>query len=346
MSKSTIQYPETVVIIVTTHGEIRLDDTGKPKTFILPEGMKLTKLSAVVPGVCNYMTSDESDDYVETIISWLKRLDQKKITINGAQQNLVTTMAGVFQKEDSTRTLPDVEKDLREKKRQRNQINKPQQLENENNDENISESDEYEDQDDDEEDIKHSENYVYHSDVQYPSSTYENERYKTRSVVKKPINNTVINKTYIRKNATEQFESPWDFKISVLNVIGYPDLLVEMVGRHYIEESEVTLKQITQYLYNRGVREIILVDFSCSVFINESDVKTEPDARTERILRRELLKQGIHGGLLRKRRTIKKTLKNKNKKQMISKRHGKKTRKQMKTKRHGKKNRKNTKSNK
>ena len=52
-------YPETMIVVITAHGHIKVKTnpmTGlhEPEVFALPEGMSLTRISGVVPGVCNY----------------------------------------------------------------------------------------------------------------------------------------------------------------------------------------------------------------------------------------------------------------------------------------------------
>lgn len=54
------KFPETVVLSVTVHGRLMMDDDdGGVETFVVPSGMNIAKYSAVALGVCN-MTS-ESD---------------------------------------------------------------------------------------------------------------------------------------------------------------------------------------------------------------------------------------------------------------------------------------------
>jgi hypothetical protein len=52
-------YPETMIVVITAHGHIKVKTnpmTGlhEPEVFALPEGMSLTRISGVAPGVCNY----------------------------------------------------------------------------------------------------------------------------------------------------------------------------------------------------------------------------------------------------------------------------------------------------
>jgi hypothetical protein len=62
-------YPETIVISVTSHGVIIIDNnTNKPLTFSVPSDMKIIKLSAVTPGVCNLTHPSDVDDFIKQVI--------------------------------------------------------------------------------------------------------------------------------------------------------------------------------------------------------------------------------------------------------------------------------------
>jgi len=81
-----LTFPKTVIITVTTHGRIPLDKKGQPAMFTLPPGMTLTKISSVVPGVCNIMSSDDSDFYNEMLIQWLKTREEEPSSAAFAQK--------------------------------------------------------------------------------------------------------------------------------------------------------------------------------------------------------------------------------------------------------------------
>jgi len=311
-------FPKTVIITVTTHGRIPLDKKGQPAMFTLPSGMTLTKISSVVPGVCNIMSSDDSDFYNEILIQWLRTREEEPGSAAFAQK-----VVGFLRKEDKENIMKEVERGVREKKRQlemekeRQKMASPVTM--------ISDEDEEEsDEDDEERDIRLDEAYLNAFDKNYPVSVFENTRKKSRTT---PLPKRVINKQYIREESTEQFESPWDFKISVLNVVGYPDLMRLMVGRTHYGTSAISLEEIVRMLYEKGVRNIILVDFSCSVLEHETDVISDPDERTIRIMRRELLKMGMHGGKKPRRSRRRKSSKRKHVKHRKTKRKERKERK-------------------
>ena len=62
-------YPETLIMVITSHGWIDVDTTfqGKkePDIFGIPYGMTLTRINAVAPGVCNYLSEEIAKEIVE-----------------------------------------------------------------------------------------------------------------------------------------------------------------------------------------------------------------------------------------------------------------------------------------
>ena len=51
-------FPETVVLSITLHGRMSVEN-GAVTTFTVPDGMRIIKVSAVAPGVCNVTTEKE-----------------------------------------------------------------------------------------------------------------------------------------------------------------------------------------------------------------------------------------------------------------------------------------------
>jgi hypothetical protein len=68
------KYPETMIVVVTAHGEIRVepqpDGTLAPALLTIPDNMNLTRINAVAPGICNY--SDAK--FADTVISEIKKI--------------------------------------------------------------------------------------------------------------------------------------------------------------------------------------------------------------------------------------------------------------------------------
>jgi hypothetical protein len=64
-----MSYPETVLLTVTSHGLTKYsDDSKKVITFNVPPDMKIIKLSAVAPGVCNLTEPESLDKTIEHIV--------------------------------------------------------------------------------------------------------------------------------------------------------------------------------------------------------------------------------------------------------------------------------------
>jgi len=136
--------------------------------------------------------------------------------------------------------------------------------------------------------------------------------------------NIMLNKSYSRDNVDAH--DVYDWQMQLLNVDGAPDLIREIIGRsHYGHTEPVKLEKIVNYLKDRGVRNIILLDFSCSNFLNENYIEDlEEDnignpfdiiiqERDLRKLRNAMISEGYFGGkrrfTRRKRRQYRKTRK-------------------------------------
>jgi hypothetical protein len=65
-----INYPETAVVLVTTHGSIKVQQstTLEDLSFHVPDNMSMTILNAVPPGVCNFLESKDTDDFAKNLI--------------------------------------------------------------------------------------------------------------------------------------------------------------------------------------------------------------------------------------------------------------------------------------
>jgi len=256
-----MSYPETVVIAVTSHGLIKYDDVTKNTiTFNVPSGMKIIKLSAVAPGVCNLT---EPENLHETIDYIVKKIN-KPVEFDRLLRDPISYLEELIliiksNEEDTIReTINDKTPDF---------------------------------------DIKLRDDYVHH-------------RNKSYTIVEYNTNDPIINKDYVRNNRTELNRGPWDFQISVINAseVGKPDLFNEITQRRTYSDADttITLEQIINFLKDKGVKQIILIDLSCSNF--ESLKGDELNPREERDLRRDILKTGLNGG---KKKYSKNTRKNK-----------------------------------
>jgi hypothetical protein len=147
---------------------------------------------------------------------------------------------------------------------------------------------------------------------------YYYHRNKSYNVTQYKTNEPIINKMYFRNNKTELNTSAWDYQISVLNVVGVPDLLREIkrIRTYQDTESSITLKEIVDFLKTKGVENIVLLDFSCSNF------EPEPNERVTRNVRLTARKEGLNGGKkITKTKRLKTKSKYKNRKKRKSKKY-------------------------
>ena len=91
---ATDEYPNTVILSITTHGEIpvelktitsiggRSTQTNVPKTFTIPDSIQeFYKFNAVAPGIINFVAGDNDIDVseVEKINNGLKLLVKDQV---------------------------------------------------------------------------------------------------------------------------------------------------------------------------------------------------------------------------------------------------------------------------
>jgi len=75
------EFPRTLVIAISTHGTIRSD---KPEKFTIPQGITLVKVNAVIPSVCNVITSEDmksAADFITEEVDKFSVLDTKDLLI-------------------------------------------------------------------------------------------------------------------------------------------------------------------------------------------------------------------------------------------------------------------------
>ena len=130
----------------------------------------------------------------------------------------------------------------------------------------------------------------------------------------------MIDKEFVR-GTYEGSASPYDFKLNMLNVDGTPDLLrIMATGRtiaptrqtQYMENALVNMNAILDFVKQRGVKNVVIFDFSCAVV----------DSGTERAIRADVYsakRRRFNGGKKKtKRRQPKKTKTRKANKKIVS----------------------------
>lgn len=258
-----MSYPEKVIVVVTCHGSIEVNKSNnQPKLFRIPDKMKIVKMSAVTPGICNLTIDEDVDKFIKMILDKKHKKEMKK---------------GLKSPETYAKSLGNLYKLIEDETVKGIYTASP----------------------DSNTEIRNT--YIHHRDKSYEIITYNR---------KHPY---MINKEYSRNNKNEQNSSAWDFGIFCLNVEGKPDLITELKGRSYTDKNTyVYLEEIISYLRGKGVKEVVLLDLSCSVFEYEQDENDENNKETTvserntRSIRSNLIKQRLNGGSSRKKRTTKK----------------------------------------
>jgi hypothetical protein len=116
----------------------------------------------------------------------------------------------------------------------------------------------------------------------------------------------MINKQFKRTN---ELVKKHDWSINIMNMPGHPDLLSFLKIQTRRGDSIITLKEIVDFLKNKGVTQIILFDMSCSSIMNNE--YNEYNQRVIRKSRRNIIDRKIGGKKSKYKRKVKK-INNKN----------------------------------
>jgi hypothetical protein len=276
-----IIYPERVILANFSHGSITVKKDGNEKTFVMPEGISVKRAWASVPGVCNFVDPQTNAYFVRTIKSSKRRLETIPFENVDNEFKVLLNTFKKYDKEDTVEPLKSIVK------------NKDNILAEEIGVETEEEKNDY---------IEQVGKYINTYDSFFKLSTYlPGER--------------VIDKLYTRTN-TEAANTPSGRKWVTLLVNVDPgslDLLTLMRPQTRGGTLDIYLSQIIDFLKDKGVKEVILFDNSCSVFLDEDG--TEYLDRSIRVRRQNLLKgsPGKFGGKTKKRRIQKKSKKKKRK---------------------------------
>jgi hypothetical protein len=220
-------------------------EDGAVTTFTVPQGMRIIKVSAVTPGVCNVTTGEEITTANASIrkVFGSPQLTYEEVT--SKLTPLIKTLKAI-----ESDTIPTIRSQLKSQ-----------------------------------EDVD-MRNMLRYTDKGFRVVQYESG---------KPM----INKEFGRSDG-EGVESVEDYKITALNAVGQPDLhsliVSERSGATMTRGSTksegeflLRLSTIVTFLQERGVKNILLFDFSCSEM-------TEGSERDKRSFGRNLIKEGKNGG--------------------------------------------------
>jgi hypothetical protein len=88
-------FPSTIILAITTHGKIHLNDDDNPKSFIVPEGMKIIRSLMSSIGECNILNEGDVNKQVNIIEQNMKALLKPK-----TQLDTVVNITGKIRKID------------------------------------------------------------------------------------------------------------------------------------------------------------------------------------------------------------------------------------------------------
>jgi hypothetical protein len=268
----TIQFPEKVYVLITTHGRMNVtlssDDTispelGKLSIYKVPDGMTLKKINATTPGLCNYI----STGYEREILDFIKQtIDSEFLPKNDLIQQIeLTTKSGKRIRSDEEtpeerilnffkRTDPSIE-ELRKilKKGETNDVT----------------------------DIR---NYIqtprYFLNVYTSGTNIPNKYFSYKSNEDDPVPSII--KEIGRNNKIFDVMKALKKEITTIDNNGMQIITT------YTNE-----KDIVDFFKNQGVKELVLIDLSCSVFSNYQG--NTPTPRTTRLIRKRITSQKLGG---------------------------------------------------
>jgi hypothetical protein len=225
------KYPETVVVLVTSHGKIKVKSTTfEDYSFHIPDNISMTILNAVAPGICNFIEPEDSDDFAKKLIQKIKEDETGSHVLETNPPAFVKSLINLLKEYDKTVKKETIYHNLSIK--------------------------------DEERDIDEEE-YIHHDDKSYNIYSFNS-------------GDEVTNKEYSRNNLTEKNKGDWDFKINVMNVTGFPELIEIIKGRSNQDiDSKVYLEEIVNFLQQQGVKNIVLFDLTCSPFVSVPQSKQE-----------------------------------------------------------------------
>jgi hypothetical protein len=277
---ATIHFPKKVLLSITTHGVLKTWKSERgdiADTFRIPEDITLFKINVSSLGECNFMRPEvvkEFTSVVKRYEPYILRHKTKKSDKTLSKHKLESLSRTIRSKE-----LKEEIKDAQnEVKNFFKQIKKGEKI-----------------SDAELERFNLLSTYVDAYDRSYRVSVFSPGEITT-------------NKTYSRTNV-EATKTDWVIK--ALNMKGQPDILQYLFVQTRGGKSQITLQDLVDFLKSKGVEEIFLVDFSCSVF-QDIDSYEDLSPRAVRRTRRDIISLKSHGG--KKTKYNKKSRKNKTKK--------------------------------
>jgi hypothetical protein len=110
---STTVFPSTIILSITSHGKITIDNNDNPQTFIIPEGIKIITSLLSTIGECNILNENTINNHIKIIEQNMEHLLDPETQID-----TVTNVTDEIRHIDSENLSDKVSniKDLRKKK--------------------------------------------------------------------------------------------------------------------------------------------------------------------------------------------------------------------------------------
>jgi hypothetical protein len=97
-----------MVLFATVHGGLLVDEQKQVKTFIVPEGMKISRIMATRPGICNVTNADQVDELVrdmKELGSQAEDIGKAVENIKASQPSVIENIMGQIKNDDPNRGL-------------------------------------------------------------------------------------------------------------------------------------------------------------------------------------------------------------------------------------------------
>lgn len=271
-------FPRYPIINIASHGGIEScslsqEDSSSPDSFFLPPGKTLGKMAAVVPGFSNFASSVDVSTVSKKLIENAQDIEDFMKELSETPDDIVEEVKD--NKAHIIRRLRESFSELDQTflKDIQDRIYKGQP------------SDKYE------------QGYFHHYDKSYQFTSYRTS--------------PVLNKEFSRRSHEKDGRFPTDTAITVMNMVGTPDLFTLILGRagRSRDREVINFEELMDFVFNdMGAVGCFVYDSSCS---NQFGKKK----------RRTYASFGRHftGGRTKKRTTKKKTQKPPTKKRKLTK---------------------------
>jgi hypothetical protein len=240
------KFPQTVVLAVNTHGSYKSNSENTDiETFDLPTGITLRTITAAPMGTCNFVSKEVPKNLRELIDEYdttSKPLldDCNKTNSCDTMLDWITERYSNFLRNNEGVIRNEILESVQQKKRRDVTIK-------------------------DETFINNAEDrYIYRKDTAYNMNKYENG-------AKVPVKSFSFNDNDV---LTDDM-----IGIIIINMPYSPDLFdktwFSLPTSIEDKDTVTTTKSIIEYLSDYGAKNIILMDFSCSTFSEDLDIRTK-----------------------------------------------------------------------